>query len=85
MQELTIAGSAVYAASPIFSYHISQKIEKDEDGREQLVQSAIDTPISSQVSFPELCHSAEEAVRTGTKAIRLYHVNRKGVPMLCNQ
>ncbi|KAK6733946.1 hypothetical protein RB195_017611 [Necator americanus] len=84
-RELTIAGSAVYADSPIFSYHISQKIEKDEDGREQLVQSAIDTPISSQVSFPELCHSAEEAVRTRTKAIRLYHVNRKGVPMLCNQ
>lgn len=38
-----------------------------------------------QASFPELCDSAEEIVRSVKKAIRLHRVNRKGIAMLSNQ
>ncbi|RCN47061.1 hypothetical protein ANCCAN_06892 [Ancylostoma caninum] len=85
LPEVRIGNSTVPAVSPVFKAHISYNIEKDEDGHPQLRYSAETTPVITQASFPELCRSAEESVHSATEAIRLYRVNRKGIPMLSNQ
>lgn len=51
LQVVKIGSSTVHAISPVFNYHISYDVERDEGGRPQLRQSAKTTPVTIQVPY----------------------------------
>ncbi|KAK5971499.1 hypothetical protein GCK32_007307 [Trichostrongylus colubriformis] len=84
-QEVNITGTMVKAASPIFTHHISYEMEETEDDESRLISYSKTVAVENEVSFPSMSHSANDAVHAANKAIRLYRLTRKGIPLLSNQ
>ncbi|PIO67589.1 hypothetical protein TELCIR_10653 [Teladorsagia circumcincta] len=83
--EVNITGSIVKAPSPIFTYRTSYEMEESEDDESKLVPYSKTVSVENEVSFPSMSHGANDAVHATHHAIRLYRLNRKGIPLLSNQ
>ncbi|KHJ97853.1 hypothetical protein OESDEN_02170 [Oesophagostomum dentatum] len=85
LPEMYVDGSHISVNSPVFTYRISQHIEKDSADLPVVVEFLTTAPAVVEESFPKLTREAEEAVHSSAGALQLHRTSRKGVHVLSNQ